>query len=97
MESGLSGSTDNFGKFREEMDRLGRKLRAVEADTAEWRRRSEAGAEQVRKMNAVAAERERELAAANKKAEAMEKLNRALQAERSQLLAKKGEKSKTEE
>ncbi len=64
FESGLGASSDTFGQFRTEMDRLGRKLREVEADTAEWRRKFESSSEQVRRMNAAAADREKELEAA---------------------------------
>ncbi len=56
-----SSSQEGLVRFREEMDRLGRKLRAVEADCADWRRKCDAGAEQVRRMNAAAAGREDEL------------------------------------
>ena len=53
---------------------------------SEWREKSEAGAEQIRKMNAKAMESQEELELVKKKLAAMEKLNRTLQKERSELL-----------
>ncbi len=40
-------SSQNFGLFRTEMDKLGKKLRLVEQDTQEWRDKFESSNEQV--------------------------------------------------
>ena len=57
---------------------MGKKLRAVERDTQEWKAKFEDSNDQVKKMNAYSMEREKELASVKKKLTAMEKLNRTL-------------------
>ena len=47
LESNMGQSSQNFGTFRKEMERLGKKLRAVERDTADWREKFESSNEQV--------------------------------------------------
>ena len=71
------------------MEKLGKKLRKVERDTAEWKDKFEGSNEQVKKMNILSLEREKELTMAKKKLAAMEKLNRGLQEERKGLMAAK--------
>ena len=43
----MGSSTKNFDHFRKEMDRLGKQLRAVERDTADWKEKYESSNEQV--------------------------------------------------
>ena len=47
MEKDMGSSTKNFDHFRKEMDRLGKQLRAVERDTADWKEKYESSNEQV--------------------------------------------------
>ncbi len=86
LERGMSGSSKNFDTFRTEMERLGKKLRSVERDTQEWKQKFDDSNDQVKKMNQMSLEREDELKAVKKKLAAMEKLNRALQKERAELM-----------
>ena len=66
---------------------MGKKLRKVERDTADWKDKFEVSNEQVKKMNVASLEREKELTMVKKKLAAMEKLNRALQKERADLIS----------
>jgi hypothetical protein len=50
---GVAGSTDtaqnrNFNHFRTEIDKLTKRLRGMERDTAEWKEKFEASNDQVR-------------------------------------------------
>ena len=47
MEKDMGSSTKNFDHFRKEMDRLGKQLRTVERDTADWKEKYESSNEQV--------------------------------------------------
>ncbi len=58
------------------MERLGKKLRSIERESADWREKFDSSNDQVKKMNADSMEREKELAATKKKLQAMENLNR---------------------
>ena len=91
LQQGMGSSSKNFDHFRQEMERLGKKLRSVERDTQEWKNKFDDSNDQVKKMNQLSLEREEELKSVKKKLSAMEKLNRALQKERSDLMANKKE------
>lgn len=47
MEKNVGTNSQNFGVFRSEMERLGKKLRTFERDTAEWKERFETSNDQV--------------------------------------------------
>jgi len=86
MKQGGASKKENFEMFRKEMDKLGKKLRIVERECTEWKEKFDGSNEQVKKMNALSLEREKEFQAVKKKLGAMEKLNRALQEERAKLI-----------
>lgn len=94
LEKGVGDKQANFSQFRTEIDKLTKMLRKVESDTRDWKDKFEASNEQVRKMNTAGVERENELEATKKKLAAMEKLNRALQTERANLLTQTKELTK---
>jgi chromosome segregation ATPase len=87
MAKGVDDKKNNMGQFRAQMDKLNKKLKHLEVDTAMWKDKFEESNTVVVKMNTVKAESDRELESTKKKLMAMEKLNRALQAERANLLA----------
>ena len=88
LQKGIGEKNDGFKHFKVEMERLGKKLRAFERDTSDWKDKFETSNEQVKKMNALQLEKDKELQSAKKKLAAMEKLNRALQDERTELTKK---------
>ena len=56
-EQYLTLPTQNFEMFRKEMDKLGKKLRVVERECADWREKFDASNEQVRRFSAIFAMR----------------------------------------
>lgn len=86
MSKGVNDKKTNMGTFKTQVDNLNQKLKGLEADTIMWKEKFEESNDIVVKMNANRANSDRELEAIKRKLAAMEKLNRALQAERSDLL-----------
>ncbi len=95
MAKGATDKKSQMGTFKTQVDNLNKKLKGLEADTAKWKEKFEESNEVVVRMNSAKADSDRELEVTKKKLAAMEKLNRALQTERSELLAKS--KGKAEE
>ena len=84
-----------MGTFKTQVDNLNKKLKTLESDTTMWKEKFEESNEVVIKMNTAKNNSDVELEATKRKLVAMEKLNRALQAERTQLLDKaKGTQNK---
>jgi len=86
MKDGGATKKENFEMFRKEMDKLGKKLRVVERECTDWKEKFDGSNDQVKKMNTLSLEREKEFQGVKKKLAAMEKLNRALQEERAKLI-----------
>jgi len=87
MSKGVSDKKTNVGTFKTQVDNLNGKLKKLESETTVWKEKFQESNEVVVKMNAAKADSDRELEVTKKKLAAMEKLNRALQEERSNLLA----------
>lgn len=87
LSKGVNDKKNNMGTFKTQMDHMNKKLKVLETDTAIWKEKFEESNEVVKKLNASKAEADRDLESTKKKLAAMEKLNRALQSERSTLLA----------
>ncbi|XP_040569474.1 beta-taxilin [Lepeophtheirus salmonis] len=81
VEKSLGDSGSSIQHFRKQIEKLNLKLQQVECDTAEWRHKFEASNEQVKKMNKLSLERDREMEIFKKKLAVMENLNRALHEE----------------
>jgi len=86
IEKNIGGTTKNFQYFKKEIERVTNELKKVEMDTAEWKAKFEDSQELVKKMNYQNLDREKELEGAKRKLLAMEKLNRHLSQERTNLL-----------
>ena len=87
MSKGVVDKKTNVGTFKTQVDNLNGKLKKLESETSVWKEKFQESNEVVVKMNAAKADSDRELDVTKKKLAAMEKLNRALQAERADLLA----------
>merc|ERR1719340_59106 len=88
MSKGVNEKKTNMGTFKTQVDNLNKKLKTLESDTTMWKEKFEESNDVVVKMNTAKASSDVELEATKRKLVAMEKLNRALQAERTQLLEK---------
>merc|ERR1719384_2186490 len=86
IEKNIGGTSKNFQYFKKEIERVTNELKRVEVDTAEWKAKFEDSQELVKKMNYQNLDREKELEGAKRKLVAMEKLNRHLSQERTNLL-----------
>jgi len=96
LSKGVIDKKNNMGNFKTQMDGMNKKLKVLETDTAIWREKFEESNDVVKKLNAAKAEADRDLESTRKKLAAMEKLNRALQSERSTLMAEIKAKASTE-
>ena len=88
MSKGVNDKKTNVSNFKTQVDNLNKKLKVLEADTSKWKEKFEESNDVVVKMNTAKANADQELEATKRKLVAMEKLNRALQTERTQLLEK---------
>jgi len=88
MSKGENEKKTKMGTFKTQVDNLNKKLKTLESDTTMWKEKFEESNEVVIKMNTAKNNSDVELEATKRKLVAMEKLNRALQAERTQLLDK---------
>ena len=88
MSKGVTDKKTNVGTFKTQVDNLNGKLKKLESESTVWKEKFQESNEVITKMNAAKADADRELEMTKKKLAAMEKLNRALQEERSNLLAK---------
>lgn len=86
MSKGVKDKKTNMGTFKTQVDNLNQKLKTLEADTTMWKEKFEESNDVVVKLNAAKADSDRDLEAIKRKLAAMEKLNRALQTERAELL-----------
>jgi len=86
MAKGVTDKKSNMGTFKTQVDNLNKKLKNLESDTTMWKEKFQESNDVVIKMNTAKANSDIELEATKRKLAAMEKLNRALQTERSQLL-----------
>ncbi|KAK2726917.1 alpha-taxilin-like isoform X2 [Artemia franciscana] len=82
----LSSSNKTFNGFKEQMDKMTKKLKSLEKETFEWRKKWEASNQALVKLAAEKESREAELANTLKKTVQLEKLCRVLQTERTDLL-----------
>jgi len=87
MSKGVTDKKVNVGTFKTQVDNLNGKLKKLESETTVWKEKFQESNEVVVKMNSAKADSDRDLEATKKKLAAMEKLNRALQEERSKLIA----------
>jgi len=94
LVNGVDDKKKHFGQFKKQMDTLNKRLKTLEMDSSMWKEKFEDSNGVVVKLNASKAGADMELEQTKKKLAAMEKLNRTLTAERSQLL--KGKKEATE-
>jgi len=94
LVNGVDDKKKHFGQFKKQMDTLNKRLKTLEMDSSMWKEKFEDSNGVVVKLNASKADADLELEQTKKKLAAMEKLNRTLTAERSQLL--KGKKDPTE-
>merc|ERR1711953_1050824 len=94
LVNGVDDKKKHFGQFKKQMDTLNKRLKTLEMDSSMWKEKFEDSNGVVVKLNASKADADMELEQTKKKLAAMEKLNRTLTAERSQLL--KGKKEATE-
>ena len=88
IASGAGKNSKSFQHFKTQIDKLTKQMSSLERETAQWREKSELSTKQVKKMNQLTMEKEKELTALKKKLESMIKLNKTLSAERSELMAK---------
>jgi len=86
LQQGAGNSSKSFQHFKTQIDKLTNQMGSLERETASWREKSELSTKQVKKMNQVTMEKDKEVNALKKKLESMVKLNKTLSAERSQLL-----------
>jgi len=96
VEKNIGGTTANFQHFRKEIERVTKELKKVERDTDEWKAKFEESQTLVKKMNYQNLDREKEMEGMKRKLVAMEKLNRHLSQERTNLL-KKVEETETKQ
>jgi len=88
ITSGAGKNSKSFKHFKTQIDKLTTQMGALERETAQWREKSEISTKQVKKMNQLTMEKDKELTALKKKLESMIKLNKTLSSERSDLIAK---------
>lgn len=93
LSKGVDDKKSNFGQFKNQMDKMNKRLKNLEADTTMWKDKFEESNEIVIKLNSKLSEANRDLESTKKKLGAMEKLNRTLASERAAL---KKEKNTTE-
>jgi len=86
LQQGAGNSSKSFQHFKTQIDKLTNQMGSLERETASWREKSELSTKQVKKMNQLTMEKDKEVNALKKKLESMVKLNKTLSAERSQLL-----------
>merc|ERR1712106_502026 len=85
---GAGNSSKSFQHFKTQIDKLTNQMGSLERETASWREKSELSTKQVKKMNQLTMEKDKELTALKKKLESMIKLNKTLGTERADLIAK---------
>merc|ERR1711976_193726 len=88
LSQGVGNNAKQFQHFKTQIDKLTSSLATLEKETSQWREKSELSANQVKKMNQVTMEKDKELASLKKKLEGMVKLNQTLTNERSELMNK---------
>merc|ERR1719470_457126 len=88
LTSGAGQNSKSFKHFKTQIDKLTTQMGSLERETAQWREKSEISTKQVKKMNQLTMEKDKELTALKKKLESMIKLNKTLSSERSDLIAK---------
>lgn len=81
-------NSKSFQFFKTQIEKLTGQMVQLEQQTDEWREKSEISTGQVKKMNESTNDRDKELTQLRKKLESMDKLNKALNAERVTLLEK---------
>merc|ERR1719384_2330297 len=86
IEKNIGGTSKNFQYFKKEIERVTNELKRVEVDTQEWKAKFEDSQELVKKMNYQNLNREKEFEGLKRKLTAMEKLNRHLSQERTNLM-----------
>lgn len=88
FQSGAGHNSKSFQHFKTQIDKLTNQMGSLERETSQWREKSELSTKQVKKMNQLTMEKDKELTALKKKLESMIKLNKTLSTERSGLIAK---------
>merc|ERR1712034_28011 len=88
LTSGAGQNSKSFKHFKTQIDKLTTQMGSLERETAQWREKSEISTKQVKKMNQLTMEKDKELTTLKKKLESMIKLNKTLSSERSDLIAK---------
>jgi len=88
FQLGAGSNSKSFQHFKTQIDKLTTQMGTLERETAQWREKSELSTKQVKKMNQLTMEKDKELTALKKKLESMIKLNKTLGTERADLIAK---------
>ena len=86
--SGAGKNNKSFKHFKTQIDKLTTSMGSLEKETAQWREKSELSTQQVKKMNQLTMEKDKDLTALKKKLESMIKLNKTLSKERTDLIGK---------
>jgi len=86
--SGAGKNNKSFKHFKTQIDKLTTSMGTLEKETAQWREKSELSSQQVKKMNQLTMEKDKDLTALKKKLESMIKLNKTLSKERTDLIGK---------
>jgi len=87
FQATITKSNDVFTHFKEEMDKMSKKIKKLEKETGSWRTRWEGSNKALLEMAADKQRHDGELTNAQKKILQLEKLCRAMQVERQSLLA----------
>uniref|UniRef100_T1J644 Alpha-taxilin n=1 Tax=Strigamia maritima TaxID=126957 RepID=T1J644_STRMM len=92
FQTTIAKSNDVFSHFKDEMDKMSKKIKKLEKETVTWRSRWEGSNKALLDMATDRQKHDAEMVNAQKKVSQLEKLCRALQLERQSLLAQlKGE------
>lgn len=87
FQNAMTRSTSVFNKFKDDMEKMSKKITQLEKETASWRSRWEKSHESLQQMASERDQQGRELERATKQAAQLEKLCRTLQAERQLLMS----------
>ncbi|KAK3932879.1 Alpha-taxilin [Frankliniella fusca] len=87
FQTALSRSNEVFGGFKEEMERMSKKIVKLEKETSTWKQRWEKSHQALLEMATDKQQRDAELALANRQLNQLHKLCRTLTEERAKLMA----------
>ncbi|XP_049959477.1 alpha-taxilin [Schistocerca serialis cubense] len=87
FQTAMTRSTSVFNKFKEDMEKMSKKITQLEKETASWRSRWEKSHESLQQMAGERDQQGRELERVTRQSAQLEKLCRTLQAERQLLMS----------